>query len=169
MNYTEGRINRNKLIINNIRIKSIKIIKKIPNIKIKTIKVNINRLKESINNINQSILFEIEKLLHNIGMRDNLLGYYYYLDSIIYTLISDNELDKRYMSQLYENEMYKFKKNIHTIERNMRYVKESSWKYNSHVYIENILGYSFNYKHNVPTNMELILALTECIRITIGY
>ena len=73
------------------------------------------------------------------------------------------------MHCLYENEKNKCKKNIKAIEREMRYVKETSWKYNSHTYIENILGYSFNYKHNIPTNMELIIALTECIRKTIGY
>ncbi len=161
--------NTKRSLLNKIKVKTIKIIKEVPNINIKTIKINIVKLKNRINNIYNSILFEIEKLLHNIGMRDNLLGYYYYLDGIIYTLIEENELNNRYMYCLYENEKNKCKKNIKAIEREMRYVKETSWKYNSHTYIENILGYSFNYKHNIPTNMELIIALTECIRKTIGY
>ena len=72
------------------------------------------------------------------------------------------------MYHLYEKVNNKCNKNIQAIEREMRYAKESSWKYNSLVYIEKILGYSFNYKKSVPTNMELILILAECIRITIG-
>ena len=102
--------NTKRALLNKIKVKTIKIIKEVPNINIKTIKVNINRLKDRINNINKSILFEIEKLLHNIGMRDNLLGYYYFLDCILYTLIEENELNNRYMHCLYENEKNKCKK-----------------------------------------------------------
>lgn len=126
-------------------------------------------LYNSIEVIKNKIVYEIVNLLHNIGMRDNLVGYHCYLDVILYNLIRENKYDKKYMYHIYELEMKKFNKNIEAIERDMRYAKESSWKYNSHLYIEKILGYPFNYKNNVPTNMELIVILTECIKTTIGY
>ena len=153
----------------NIRIKTIEIIKKIPNIKIKEIKINTINLYISIEKIINIINNEIIKLLHNIGMRDNLVGYHIFLDSILYNLTREETYDGRYMYHIYEKEKNKFHKDIKAIERDMRYAKESSWKYNSHLYIERILGYSFNYKHIVPTNRELISILTECIRTTIGY
>ena len=161
---TEENLYKNK-----IKLKTIEVIKIIPNIRIKIIKINIEKINKAINNIKESIVYEINKLLHNIGMRDNLSGYYCYLDGILYNLTIDNQIDNKYMYHIYETEKKKYKKNIQAIEREMRYAKESSWKYNSHVYIEKILGYRFNYKNNIPTNMELIIALTECIRKTIGY
>ena len=155
--------------MNIIKLTTIEAIKVIPNTNIKITKINIGRINKTINNIKESILNEINKLLHNIGMRDNLSGYYCYLDGILYNLIKDNQIGNKYMYHIYETGKKKYKKNIQAIEREMRYAKESSWKYNSHVYIEKVLGYSFNYKNNIPTNMELIIALTECIRKTIGY
>ena len=155
--------------LSNIILRDVEVIKIIPNINTRKININIIELNRISNMINKKILYEIDKLLHNIGMRDNLLGYYCYLDGILYSLKKEIKLDRKYMYHLYENEKNKFKKNISAIEREMRYVKDLSWKYNSHTYIEKILGYSFNYKHNIPTNMELIIVLTECIRKTIGY
>ena len=153
----------------NIRIRTIEIIKLIPNINIKVIKINIINLYNSIDKIFERINIEIIKLLHNIGMRDNLVGYQIFRDSILYNLIREETLDRKYMYYIYQKEKERFHKNIKAIERDMRYAKESSWKYNSHIYIERVLGYSFNYKHIVPTNMELINILTECVRTTIGY
>lgn len=154
--------------LNNINVIDLDEVKIVSNINIKTLNINCIELFQSINNIDKSILNEINKLLHNIGMRDNLLGYKCYLEGIIYTLTKEYRSDKKYMYHLYEKVNNKCNKNIQAIEREMRYAKESSWKYNSLVYIEKILGYSFNYKKSVPTNMELILILAECIRITIG-
>lgn len=155
--------------LKNITIKNIDEIKIASNINIKSLSINYIKFYESINNIDNNIISEINKLLHNIGMRDNLLGYNCYLEGIVYSLTRENKYDRKYMYHLYERVNSKYNKNIYAIEREMRYAKESSWKYNSHVYIEKILGYSFNYKNNVPTNMELILILAECIRITIGF
>lgn len=156
-------------IIKNIRLKTIEDIKSISNTKIRTIKVRIKEIINSINLIMDIIIKEIVKLLNNIGMRNNLLGFYCYVDGILYTLTKDRLLERDYMSRIYEKGKIKYKRNICAIEREMRYAKDSSWKYNSNLYIEKVLGYSFNYKRDVPTNMELILILTECIRITIDY
>ena len=159
----------NYIISKNIRIKTIDVIKKNTNIKIRKLKINIAIINRTIETIYSTIINEIVKLLHNIGMRDNLVGYHCFIDCILYTLTYNRELDKKYMYHVYEKEKNKYKKNIHSIERDMRYAKEATWQYKSHLYIEKILGYSFNYKHSIPTNMELLLILTECVRITIGY
>ena len=154
--------------LNNIALIDLDEVKIVPNKNIKRINVNYTNLIQSINIIDNGIIDEINILLHNIGMRDNLSGYNYYLEGVFYTLTKEYNLDKKYMYHLYENVNNKCNKNIYAIEREMRYAKESTWKYKSLVYIEKILGYPFNYKKGTPTNMELILILAECIRRTIG-
>ena len=102
-------------------------------------------------------------------MREELTGYNCFLEGIYYALLIDTQRSNRYMYYLYEEINSKQNKNIYAIERDMRYAKEATWRYSSLLYIEKILGYQFNYKHSSPTNTELILILTECLRITIGY
>ena len=64
--------------LNNINVIDLDEVKIVSNINIKTLNINCIELFQSINNIDKSILNEINKLLHNIGMRDNLLGYNIY-------------------------------------------------------------------------------------------
>ncbi len=70
MNFEVDRVSQN------IRLKMIDVIKLVSNTKIRTIKIKLNELNNSINNIVDLITDEIIKLLHNIGMRNNLLGFY---------------------------------------------------------------------------------------------
>ena len=154
---------------NLIRIKTIEIVKLDNNILIRKIKLNKKIFNSFINKIKQELTSATIALLHKIGMKDNLSGYYYFIDSILYALIKDSFRDRKYMYHIYEYSKKNYNKSIKTIEREMRYAKEISWKYNSDIFIEKILGYPFNYKHDYPTNMELIIALKECIRTTIGY
>jgi len=160
-------------LVKNIRIKIIETVNKIKNIKIRKININIKKLKDNINiikiRIKENIQQEINKLLHNIGMREELKGYDCFLEGIYYNLLVDTKRRNRYMYYLYGEINTKQNKNIYAIERDMRYAKEVTWRYSSLIYIEKILGYQFNYKHSSPTNTELILILTECLRITIGY
>ena len=135
----------------------------------RTIIINRNKLvfiNTTINELDKSVINEIINLLHNIGMRDNLLGYHCYIEGLLYSLTT-NRTDRKYMYNVYENGERTFNKKISTIERNMRYAKDTSWKYNSISYIEKILGYPFNYKNEIPTNMELLLILVECLKIII--
>lgn len=159
--------------VKNIRVKIIEITKTIKNINIRRIKINTKRLKRNIDIIKiiikENIRQEITKILHNIGMREELTGYNCFLEGIYYALLIDTQRSNRYMYYLYEEINSKQNKNIYAIERDMRYAKEATWRYSSLLYIEKILGYQFNYKHSSPTNTELILILTECLRITIGY
>ena len=156
-------------VLKKIRIISIKQTKIKSNKNIKLTKMKLIALFNSIEEIKRKIKYEVVKLLHNIGMRDNLMGYQFFLEGVLYNLTLENAYDKNYMYCIYEKEKKLFHKNIKAIERDMRYAKESTWQYKSHLYIEKTLGYPFNYKHNVPTNMELIYILTECLKTAIGY
>lgn len=105
----------------------------------------------------------VNRVLHNIGLSENLEGYKYFRMIVHFLAIKMHGNKEINIMEAYETIASQCCKNNKAVEKDMRYLKDKSWRYKYAMYIESILGHRFNYNHDIPSNSELVSILVEVI------
>lgn len=112
---------------------------------------------------NNEILEYITKLMHEIGIKANLRGYYYIREAIC---ISARDMEKiKYITkELYPNIAKKYSTTPSRVERAIRHAIEVTWLKGNIDVIDKIFGYTVSNKER-PTNSEFIAMIADKIRL----
>lgn len=129
-----------------------------------------SKLNLEINiNSNINILLEerIIRLLHNLGVSNNLKGYKLLKDSIFYYL-SHQEIEN-FNKDLYPIVAKENNISIKTLDKSISRVIEKSWINADYDYIDKLFGSSIDIDKGKPTNKLYIMTVVEAININVDF
>lgn len=106
----------------------------------------------------------ITETLHNIGMPANLKGFYYTREAVLMS-IEDSERLGKITTRLYPDIAKKYKTTASRVERAIRHAIEVAWVRGNVDLIQDIFGYSVDYRKGNPTNSEYIAIITDKVRL----
>ena len=112
---------------------------------------------------NNEILEYITKLMHEIGIRANLSGYYYIREAICIS-VKDMEKIKCTTKELYPDIAEKYSTTASRVERAIRHAIAVTWLRGNIDVINSIFGYTVSNKER-PTNSEFIAMIADKIRL----
>lgn len=119
---------------------------------------NVEKLKE------RKISEEVTRIINEIGMPANLLGYKYIREGIIEVILEPEKV-QHVTKVLYPSIAKKFGTTPSRVERAIRHVIEIAWCKGNIEICNTIFGYSVDLKKWKPTNSEFIANIGDKIRL----
>ena len=108
----------------------------------------------------------ISKILREIGVSCNLLGYDYIKASIIIGLDEPNAF-RMITKELYPRIAKQFGSTSSRVERGIRHAVENAWDRGNLEILHNIFGYSTSSEKGKPTNSEFLATVVEYIKVNL--
>ena len=112
---------------------------------------------------NNQILEYTTQIMHEIGIRANLSGYYYIREAICIS-VKDMEKIKCTTKELYPDIAEKYSTTASRVERAIRHAIAVTWLRGNIDVINSIFGYTVSNKER-PTNSEFIAMIADKIRL----
>ena len=107
---------------------------------------------------------EVTRIINEIGMPANLLGYKYIREGIIEVILEPEKV-QHVTKVLYPSIAKKFGTTPSRVERAIRHVIEVAWCKGNIEICNTIFGYSVDLKKGKPTNSEFIANIGDKIRL----
>ena len=104
---------------------------------------------------------EITKLMRELGIPANLLGYYYIRETIILILQREDSYVNQEVKVLYPDIAKKFNTTWQRVERAIRHCIEVSFTRGNLKKIDEIFGYTISFEKGRPTNSEFLFLLAD--------
>lgn len=108
----------------------------------------------------------ISKILREIGVSCNLIGYDYIKASIIIGLNEPNAF-RLITKELYPRVAKQFGSTPCRVERGIRHAIENAWDRGNLEIMHNIFGYSTSSEKGKPTNSEFLATVVEYIKVNL--
>lgn len=111
---------------------------------------------------------KISKILKQLGIYPNILGYVYLKEAIDMVLKDDSVLRKGVTKILYPEVAKKFQANAVQVERAIRHAVHRACNKGDIKLMEEIFGYNASTSASKPTNSEFIACITEYVALIGG-
>lgn len=122
------------------------------------------QVKQSENVNEYDITKKITEIIKTLGIPAHIKGYQY-IRTAIEMCLEDIQMLDTITKQLYPEIAKQYKTTSSRVERAIRHAIETAWSRGNMKTIEEIFGYTVNFKKGKPTNSEFLALVVDKIRL----